>query len=54
MKTDAENQLLLRKHQEREAVGKASDLADSFAEAVGRFAADWIGEHVQTAVEKEH
>ena len=54
MTTDAEKQLLLMKHQEKQAVGKASGLADVFVDATGRFAAEWIGEHVQGAVKREH
>lgn len=54
MKTDAENRLLLLKHQEKEAVGKTASLADSFVEATGRFAADWIGKHIENVVKREH
>lgn len=54
MTTDAEKQLLLLRHQEKQAVGMASGLTDVFVEATGRFAAEWIGGQVQRAVQQEH
>jgi hypothetical protein len=54
MKTEAENRLLLLKHEEREAVRKAAGLAEVFVDATGRFAADWIDEYVRKAVTGEH
>jgi uncharacterized iron-regulated membrane protein len=54
MKTDDERQLLLLKGLVKDAVGKASGLADVFVEATGRVAAEWIGKHVQSTVRREH
>jgi len=52
--SDAEDRLLLLKSQEEEAAGQASGLAAVFVDATGRFAAQWIGEHVKRAVTTEH
>lgn len=54
MNTKAENKLLLLKHQEKEAVGQASGLADVFVAATGRFVAQWIGDQVKATVTSEH
>lgn len=39
---------------EEEAIATASRLAESFVEATGRFAADWIAKHVNEEVRREH
>jgi len=52
--TDDERQLKLLKHEEKDAVRRASGLADAFVEVVGAFAADWIGDHVQSEVKSQH
>lgn len=54
MPDNADELLRELERREEEAVATASRLAESFVEAAGRFAADWIAKHVNEEVRREH
>lgn len=54
MPSDAADELRDLERREEEDVATASRLAESFVEAAGRFAADWIAKHVNDEVTREH